>query len=93
MVANGRFNFQPETWMLHSWFDVVPLPYGHSEFALWLANTRVHDERGDDFNAYYTHLRHYFNADTSVYLRFEAIDYLNGKEDVNYLRLIASYNF
>jgi hypothetical protein len=93
MVANGRGNFKPETWMLHSRFDIDPLPYGQSEFALWLTNTRVHDERGDDFNAYYTHLRHYFDADTSVYLRFEAIDYLNGKDDVNYLRLIASYDF
>jgi outer membrane porin, OprD family len=93
MVANGRGNFKPETWMLHSRFDVDPLSYGQSEFALWLTHTRVHDERGDDFNAYYTHLRHYFDADTSVYLRFEAIDYLNGKDDVNYLRLITSYDF
>lgn len=93
MVANGRGNFKPETWMLHSRFDIDPLPYGQSEFALWLTRTRVHDERGDDFNAYYTHLRHYFNGDTSIYLRFEAIDYLNGKDDVNYLRLIASYDF
>ena len=93
MVANGRGNFKPETWMLHSRFDIDPLPYGQSEFALWLTNTRVHDEKGNDFNAYYTHLRHYFDADTSVYMRFEAIDYLNDKTDVNYLRLIASYDF
>jgi len=93
MVANGRGNFKPETWMLHSRFDIDPLSYGQSELALWLTNTRVHDPRGNDFNAYYTHLRHYFNADTSIYLRFEAIDYLNGKDDVNYLRLITSYDF
>jgi len=93
MVANGRGNFKPETWMLHSRFDVDPLSYGQSEFAIWLTNTRVHDPRGNDFNAYYTHLRHYFDVDTSVYLRFEAIDYLNGKKDVNHLRLIASYDF
>lgn len=93
MIANGRGNYKPETWMLHSRFDIDPLPYGQSEFALWLTNTRVHDPRGNDFNAYYTHLRHYFDGDTSVYLRFEAIDYLNGKDDVNYLRLIASYDF
>jgi len=94
MVANGRGNYKPETWMLKSRFDIDPFEYGQSEFAIWLTSTRVHDSRGDDFNAYYTHLRHYFNADTSVYIRFEAIDYLNEyKEDVNYLRLIASYDF
>ena len=94
MVANGRGNFKPETWMLKSRYDFDPFEYGQSEFAIWLTKTRVHDPRGDDFNAYYSHIRHYFNSDTSVYLRFEAIDYLNGhKNDVNYLRLIASYDF
>ncbi|MFC2074520.1 OprD family outer membrane porin [Campylobacterota bacterium] len=94
MVANGRGNFKPETWMLKSRYDFDPFEYGQSEFAIWLTHTRVHDPRGNDFNAYYSHLRHYFNSDTSVYLRFEAIDYLNEhKNDVNYLRLIASYDF
>lgn len=94
MVANGRGNFKPETWLLKSRFDIDPFQYGQTEFALWLTHTRVKDSRGDDFNAYYSHIRHYFNADTSFYLRFEAIDYQNEhKNDVNYLRLIASYNF
>jgi len=94
MVANGRGNFKPETWMLKTRFDVDPLDYGQSELAVWLTNTRVHDNRGDDFDAFYSHIRHYFNTDTSLYLRFEAIDYHNtSRNDVNYLRLIASFNF
>lgn len=94
MVANGRGNFKPETWMLKARYDFDPFEYGQTEFALWLTNTKAHDPRGDDFNAYYSHIRHYLNIDTSLYLRFEAIDYLNGhRNDVNYLRLIASYNF
>lgn len=94
MVANGRGNFKPETWMLKSRFDIDPFNYGQSEFAIWLTNTRVHDNRGNDFDAFYSHVRHYFNADTSLYLRFEAIDYHDTpNNDVNYLRLIASYNF
>jgi len=80
--------------MLKSHFDVEPSAYGQSELALWLTHTRVNDPRGNDFDAFYSHIRHYFNADTSIYLRFEAIDYLNGhKNDVNYLRLITSFEF
>ena len=94
MVANGRGNFKPETWMLTTHFDVDPFEYGKSEFAISLTNTRVHDERGDDFDAFYSHFRHYFDVHTSLYIRFEAIDYHDSlKNDVNYLRIIASYNF
>jgi len=94
MVANGRGNFKPETWMLKTRFDIDPLDYGQSEFAIWLTNTRVHDSRGEDFDAFYSHIRHYFNANTSLYIRFEAIDYHDTpKNDVNYLRIIASFNF
>jgi len=54
----------------------------------------VHDNRGEDFDAFYSHIRHYFNTDTSIYLRFEAIDYHDTpKNDVNHLRLITSYDF
>ncbi len=94
MIANGRGNFRPETWMLKSRYDLDPFEYGQSELALWLTHTRTHEPEGEDFNAYYTHLRHYFNTETSVYIRFEAIDYLSQhKTDVTHLRLIASYDF
>jgi len=94
MLANGRGNFKPETWMLKSRFDIDPFSYGQSELAIWLTNTRVHDNRGEDFDAFYSHIRHYFNTDTSIYLRFEAIDYHDTpKNDVNHLRLITSYDF
>ena len=94
MIANGRGNFKPETWMLKSRFDLDPFKYGQTELALWLTRTRVHDVRGNDFDAYYSHLRHYFNPDTSVYLRFESINYHNTQvNDTNHLRLITAYNF
>jgi len=94
MVANGRGNYKPETWMLKSHYDFDKTFYGQSEFAIWLTHTRVKDSRGNDFNAFYSHLRHYVNHDFSLYLRFESINYLNGhKNDVNYLRLITAYNF
>jgi len=94
MVANGRGNYKPETWMLKSHFDIDPFGLGESEFAVWLTNTRVKDARGNDFDAFYAHHRSYLNAKASLYIRFEAIDYKNGhKNDVNYLRIIAAYDF
>ena len=92
MVANGRGNYKPETWMLKSNFDIDPFGLGQSEFAIWLTNTRVKDVRGDDFDAFYAHHRSYLNENTSLYIRYEAINYKN-KNDVQYLRIIAAYNF
>jgi len=92
MVANGRGNYKPETWMLKSRIELNEVSGYESEFAIWLTHTRVKDYRGDDFNAFYSHYRHYFTAEASLYLRFEAIDYKQ-KNDVNYLRIIASYDF
>ena len=92
MVANGRGNYKPETWMLKSRIELNQVSGYESEFAIWLTHTRVKDYRGDDFNAFYSHYRHYFTAEASLYLRFEAIDYKQ-KNDVNYLRIIASYDF
>jgi len=94
MVANGRGNYKPETWMLKSLYELESNTFGHTELAIWLTHTKVKDARGNDFNAFYSHLRHYFTPKTSIFLRFEAIDYTNGnKNDVNYLRLITAYNF
>jgi hypothetical protein len=56
-------------------------------------NTRVKDSRGDDFDAYYMHWRHRFNVDTSLFVRFENMDYKNDKSDTKYLRVIAAYQF
>jgi len=92
MVANGRGNYKPETWMLKSRIDVNSLSDIEGEFAVWLTNTRVKDSRGADFDAFYTHYREYFSPNLSLYIRFEVIDYKE-KNDVNYLRIITSYNF
>ena len=93
MVANGRGNYKPETWMLKTEYEFPVGVWGQSELALNLTNTRVKDSRGDDFDAYYMHWRHRFNIDTSLLVRFEDIDYKNDKSDVKYFRVIAAYNF
>ena len=92
MVANGRGNYKPETWMLKSRVELNEYTDAESEFAIWLTHTRVKDYRGDDFDAFYSHYRHYFTPNVSLYVRFEAIDYKN-KNDVNYLRIITTYDF
>jgi len=92
MIANGRGNYKPETWMFKTRYN-LPTTSHDSEVALYLTNTKVHDSRGDPFNAYYFHFKHYFSEESSIYLRYENIDYSNAKSDANYLRLIAKYEF
>ncbi|RKY52626.1 MAG: porin [Candidatus Neomarinimicrobiota bacterium] len=92
MVANGRGNYKPETWMLKSRLELDQWSSHEDEVAIWLTNTRVKDIRGDDFDAIYAHYRHHFNIDTSLYIRYESIHYKD-KNDVSYLRIIAAYNF
>lgn len=93
MVANGRGNYKPETWMLKSRYDLPMTDWGQSEVAVTLTNTRIKDSRGENFDAYYMHWRHRFNIDTSLFVRFENMDYKNGKSDVRHLRIMASYDF
>jgi len=93
MIANGRGNYKPETWMLKSSYNFHLASYGESEFALNLTHTRTHDNRGDDFDAIYLHFKQRFNINTTLFVRFENIDHKKGKGDANYLRVIASYNF
>ena len=93
MVANGRGNYKPETWMLKTSYDLPYTEWGERELAFTFTNTRVKDNRGDDFDAYYMHLKQRFNIKTSLYIRYETLDYKNGKSDVDYFRIIASYQF
>lgn len=93
MIANGRGNYKPETWMLKTVYEFPVDKWGQSDVALTLTNTRVKDSRGDDFDAYYMHWKHRFNVETSLFVRFEDIDYKGDKSDVKYLRVIASYDF
>ncbi len=93
MVANGRGNYKPETWMLTSKYDLPMTDWGQSEVAVTLTNTRSKDSRGDDFDAYYMHWKHRFNIDTSLIVRFENMDYKSDESNVRYLRVIASYDF
>jgi len=93
MVANGRGNYKPETWMLKTHYDFPKSDWGQSQVALTLTNTHTKDSRGDDFDAYYLHWRHDLNIDTSLFIRFENIDYHNDKSDAKYLRIIASHKF
>jgi hypothetical protein len=93
MVANGRGNYKPETWMLKLDYH-LPIKSVESNVALWLTDTKVHDTRGDAFKAYYLHYRHFFTKEASAYLRYEHINYEKPtSDDVSYLRLITSYKF
>jgi hypothetical protein len=92
MIANGRGNYKPETWMIQSTYN-LPLGSHQSELGFTLTNTQVNDSRGDGFNAYYFHFKHYFSKEASIYLRYENLDYTNEKSDVAYFRAIASYKF
>jgi hypothetical protein len=93
MVANGRGNYKPETWMLKLRYD-LPIKARESEVALTLTNTRVKDTRGESFDAYYFHFHHFFTKEASLYVRYE---YLNYKKettnDAGYFRVISSYEF
>jgi hypothetical protein len=91
MIANGRGNYKPETWMLKSTYR---LPFSKdSEIAMRFTNTKHKDNRGDDFDAYYFHFKHYFSDKASIYLRYENLNYTSHKSDTAYFRAIASYAF
>ena len=92
MIANGRGNYKPETWMLKSTYS-LPLGSHESELAFRLTNTQVNDSRGDGFNAYYFHFKHYLTKVASIYLRYENLNYTSTKSDASYFRAIASYKF
>ena len=92
MVANGRGNYKPETWMFKSTYK-LPLNSHDSEVAFRLTDTKVNDSRGDAFNAYYFHFKHHFSEEASIYLRYEHMDYSSDKGDATYFRAIASYRF
>nr|WP_321265517.1 OprD family outer membrane porin [uncultured Sulfurimonas sp.] len=92
MIANGRGNYKPETWMLKSSYN-LPFKSHESEVAFTFTNTKFHDSQGDDFNAYYLHFKHYFTKEASIYLRYENLNYSTYKSDASYFRAIASYEF
>jgi len=93
MIANGRGNYMPETWMLKVNYDLPESDWGESDVALTLTRTRTHDERGSDFNAIYLHWRHEFNPDTLLYARYERLHYYDEKGNESFFRLIFSYKF
>lgn len=93
MIANGRGNYKPETWMLKLSYE-LPLKAKESELALWLTDTKVHDNRGDSFQAYYMHYRHRFTKELSLYVRYEHLNYEKvSTSDSSYFRVISSYEF
>lgn len=92
MIANGRANYKPETWMLKTSY-YLPFSSHNDEVALNLTNTKVADSRGDGFDALYLHFKHYFSADASLYFRYEKINYSTLKSDANFFRTIAQYRF
>ena len=94
MIANGRGNYMPETWMLKTEFELPESRWGDTDVAVTLTRTRTHDDRGSDFDAFYAHWRHMFSADTSIYVRYERLHYLDPERgNESFLRVIASHKF
>ncbi len=93
MIANGRGNYSPQTWMIKTAYEFPVGALGQSDVAVTYTKTRVKDSRGDNFDAYYMHWKHRFNVDTSLFVRFENMDYKGDKSNANYLRIIAAYDF
>ena len=93
MVANGRGNYKPETWMFKYLYNLDESNFGNTELALWLTNTKVKDIRGDNFDSFYLHLKQNFDITSSIYFRYEKINYHNDKSDVTYFRVISAYKF
>jgi len=94
MVANGRGNYKPETWMFKTLYNLDENEWGSTELAFWLTNTRVKDSRGDNFDAYYLHLKHNFDTTSSIYFRYENIHHKNtNNNNIAYFRVISEYKF
>jgi hypothetical protein len=93
MIASGRANYKPEAWMIDMRYDLPMTAWGHSEIAAHYTTARVHDDRGTPFDAYYAHLRHFINTDSSVYFRYETVDYGDATSNADFFRIIAAYQF
>ncbi|SFV60041.1 hypothetical protein MNB_SV-6-790 [hydrothermal vent metagenome] len=91
MIANGRANYKPETWMVKMLYELPATTWGISELGFNYTRTRVHDSRGSQYNAHYLHLKQTINDKISIFLRYESFDYLEEKADERYLRLIFAY--
>ena len=91
MIANGRANYKPETWMIKTLYELPATSWGISELGFNYTRTRVHDTRGSQYNAHYLHFKQKFTDKISLFLRYESFDYLDEREDEKYLRLIFAY--
>lgn len=93
MIAGGHGNYQPETWMLKTRY-ILPSPLlGEDELAMWLSTTRADDDRGDEYDAYYLHWRHTVKRNTSIFVRYENLNYKDQKDNEDYLKVFARYTF
>lgn len=93
MVANGRKQYEPRTWSLKARHEIYQRGPMISEVALQLTDTDYRDERGEDFFAWYAHSKLRFDKDTSLFVRYEHMDYAGISGVREYLRVIAEYRF
>ncbi|MFT7002716.1 MAG: imipenem/basic amino acid-specific outer membrane pore [Sulfurimonas sp.] len=92
MIANGRGNNKPETWMIRTAYN-LPLGGYKDTIAATYTNSQVHVANATTgFDAYYLHFKHYFNKDTTLYMRYENLQYETGAE-ADYFRTILTYKF
>jgi hypothetical protein len=93
MIAGGHGNYQPETWMLKSRYTLSNFMPGEDELAMWLSSTRTNDSRGDEYDAYYLHWQHTVKRNTSVFIRYENLNFKDDKDNIDYLKVFAGYTF
>jgi len=91
MIANGRANYKPETWMIKTLYELPSTTWGISEFGFNYTRTRTNDERGDQYNAHYIHIKQKFTNKIYLFLRYESFNYIDERENERYLRLIFAY--
>ena len=99
MLANGRGNNKPETWMLKTNYTLPATSWGKTDFGMHLTHTRTKELDGYDFDALYLHVKQNFTKNDYLFVRYETFDYKDKvgqskpKENLTAFRLILSHKF
>lgn len=93
MISNGRGNYKPKAFSIKPAYNFPGNFLGFQN--VMLIYTRVlHDmEEGQDQLSYYAHIKMNFDIDTSLYLRYENLEYTKTGLIKRYLRLQLKYRF
>jgi hypothetical protein len=90
MIANGRGEDKPETWMLKTNLFFELIDKHNTEFSVWLADIK---SKSTQYKSYYGHIKHVTNYFAKFYIRYEFKDYEDKTKDTQYFRFITSFDF